>query len=67
LPHGVLRVGAHATAQDLHVAPWSTPTVFTEFAAIGGAQEDPWMSPDMRIFSFVSNVSGTKDQYIVTR
>lgn len=48
-------------------APWSTPVVFDEFAAIGGDQEDPWMSPDMKIFSFVSNVAGTKDQYLVTR
>lgn len=47
--------------------PWSAPVVFDEFAAIGGDQEDPWMSPDMRIFSFVSNVGGTKDQYLVTR
>jgi len=48
-------------------SPWSTPVAFTEFAAIGGDQEDPWMSPDMRIFSFVSNIAGTKDQYLVTR
>ncbi len=48
-------------------SPWSAPTVFTEFSAIGGDQEDPWMSPDMTIFSFASNVDGTKDQYLVTR
>jgi hypothetical protein len=47
--------------------PWSAPVVFDEFSSIGGDQEDPWMSPDQRIFSFASNVAGTKDQYIVTR
>lgn len=48
-------------------SPWSTPVMFTEFLAVGGAQEDPWLSPDQRLFSFCTNVDGTKDQFLVTR
>lgn len=48
-------------------AAWQTPTVVTDFAALGGAQEDPWLSSDRRTFVFVSNISGTKDVYITTR
>ena len=49
-------------------AAWTTPAVFAEFAALGGEQEDPWLSPDGRIFSFaMSTAATTKDQYLVTR
>ncbi len=55
---------AHRTSL---AAAWQPPTVVTDFAGIGGAQEDPWMSSDGRTFVFVSNISGTKDVYITTR
>lgn len=66
-PRGAPPIKIYMSTRASITAPWSTPTVFTEFSAIGGDQEDPWLSPDMRIFSFASNVAGTKDQYIVTR
>lgn len=66
-PRGAPPIKIYTSTRASLTAPWSPPTVFTEFAAIGGDQEDPWMSPDMRIFSFASNAGGTKDQYIVTR
>jgi hypothetical protein len=46
---------------------WSTPTLVEDFLMLGGAQEDPWVSPDQRTFALVSNVSGTKDVYLSTR
>jgi Tol biopolymer transport system component len=46
---------------------WQAPTAVTDFAGIGGAQEDPWISADGRTFVFVSNIGGTKDVYITTR
>lgn len=64
---GAPPVKIYMSTRSSMTAAWSTPVVFTEFSAIGGDQEDPWMSPDQRIFSFVSNVGGTKDQYLVTR
>ncbi len=66
-PRGAAPTKIYTSTRASTNDPWSTPTVFTEFSAIGGDQEDPWMSPDMRLFSFASNVAGTKDQYIVTR
>ncbi|MCW5806127.1 MAG: PD40 domain-containing protein [Deltaproteobacteria bacterium] len=48
-------------------APWATPTVFADFAALGGDQQDPYLSPDGRTFVFVSDVGGTNDCYIATR
>lgn len=48
-------------------APFAPPTLMTEFAAVGGNQEDPWLSPDGRTFGFVSDVAGTKDLYLSTR
>jgi hypothetical protein len=48
-------------------AQWSAPTLVTDFMQIGGAQEDPWMSPDLRTFALVSDSGGTKDVYISTR
>jgi len=47
--------------------PWSTPAVVTDFQGLGGAQQDPFISDDDRIFVFVSNVDGTNDIYISTR
>jgi hypothetical protein len=48
--------------------PWGAPLLVTDFASTGGAQEDPWMSPDGRTFVF-STIIGTtnKDVYISTR
>jgi dipeptidyl aminopeptidase/acylaminoacyl peptidase len=50
-------------------APWSEPAQVTDFAAIGGNQEDPWLSPDGHTFAFVSDAagSGNKDVYLSTR
>ncbi len=48
-------------------APWSTPTVVTDFALLGGAQQDPFMSKDQRTFMLVSDITGTTDVYISTR
>lgn len=47
--------------------PWSTPVVLDTFAALGGAQQDPFISDDDRTFVFVSDVGGTNDVYISTR
>lgn len=46
---------------------WSMPALVEDFNALGGGQEDPWLSPDNRTFLFVSNAAGTKDLYISTR
>lgn len=48
-------------------SPFSAPELVTDFGALGGAQEDPWMSTDQRTFVFVSDKNGTKDIYISTR
>lgn len=48
-------------------APWSAPAPVTDFLQIGGQQEDPWLSADLRTFALVSDISGTKDLYISTR
>ena len=47
--------------------PWSPPVEVDTFAALGGAQQDPFISDDTRIFMFVSDVDGTNDLYISTR
>ncbi|MEO8698861.1 MAG: hypothetical protein ABI867_02425 [Kofleriaceae bacterium] len=47
--------------------PWSTPVVLTDFAMLGGNQEDPFLSTDERTFVFTSNAGGTKDVYISVR
>jgi len=47
--------------------PWPAPTMVSDFLALGGNQEDPWMSPDQRTFVFASDVSGTKDVYLSSR
>lgn len=46
---------------------WQSPTLVNDFLAVGGDQEDPWLSDDGHIFVFVSNTSGTKDVYISVR
>jgi hypothetical protein len=46
---------------------WSAPQPVDDFQSLGGAQEDPWVSPDQRTFALVSNVTGTKDVYLSTR
>jgi WD40-like Beta Propeller Repeat len=50
-------------------APWSNPTPVVDFAMVGGNQEDPWLSPDLRTFAFASDAAGTgnKDVYLSTR
>lgn len=48
-------------------ATWSAPVLVTDFQVLGGAQEDPWVSPDQRTFALVSDVSGSKDCYLSTR
>ena len=47
--------------------PWSPPVEVDTFAALGGAQQDPFISDDTRIFMFVSDADGTNDLYISTR
>jgi len=47
--------------------PWPAPTLVNDFIAIGGNQEDPWVSPDQRTFLLASDVSGTKDVYLSVR
>jgi len=47
--------------------PWSTPAMVTDFAGLGGNQQDPFISNDDRTFVFVSDVGGTNDVYISTR
>ena len=47
---------------------WPPPTMVTDFAALGGDQQDPWISPDQRTFVLVSNISGGQnDVYVSTR
>lgn len=46
---------------------WGAPTAIADFAALGGAQEDPWISPDGNTFVLSSNATGSKDMYISTR
>ena len=48
--------------------PWLPPTVVMDFAALGGEQSDPWISPDQRTFALTSDVTGNQnDIYISTR
>jgi Tol biopolymer transport system component len=48
-------------------ATWSTPVLVDDFKTLGGAQEDPWLSADLRTFVFASDAGGTKDLYLSTR
>jgi hypothetical protein len=47
-------------------SPWSPPTAMTEFDT-PASEQDPWMSPDGRLFVFASNRAGTMDLYFATR
>ena len=48
--------------------PWPPPTLVADFAALGGDQQDPWISPDQRTFVLASNAAGGQnDVYISTR
>ncbi len=57
----------YVTTRSSLGATWSMPVPVTDFQTLGGAQEDPWVSPDLRTFVLVSNVGGSKDVYISTR
>ncbi len=46
---------------------WQSPTKVVDFSALGGAQEDPWLSADGRTFVFVANTGATRDVYISVR
>jgi hypothetical protein len=48
-------------------SPFSTPTMVTDFAMLGGDQQDPFIAPNNRTFVFASNAAGTNDVYISTR
>jgi len=48
-------------------SPWQAPTQVTDFAGLGGNQEDPYVSNDSRTFVFASDAAGNKDIYISTR
>ena len=48
-------------------APWSTPAIVVDVAALGGDQQDPFIAIDQRTFVFVSDADGTNDVYISTR
>ena len=49
--------------------PFNPPEMVVDFLGLGGNQEDPWLSPDLRTFVFVSDIGTglTKDVYISTR
>jgi WD40 repeat protein len=49
--------------------PWPAPTQVNDFNILGGNQQDPWISPDNRIFVFASDAAGVgnNDEYISTR
>jgi len=61
--NNVIYAATRATA----TSTWSAPAPVTDFMALGGGQEDPWLSPDGKTFVLASNVSGSKDVYISTR
>lgn len=47
---------------------WDAPQLLPDFANIGMAQEDPWLSDDGKTFMFsVLTAAGNKDVYITTR
>jgi Tol biopolymer transport system component len=50
-------------------APWQSPVVMHDFDALGGNQEDPWISADGHTFAFATDVAGkgNKDIYLSTR
>ena len=50
-------------------APWQNVAPMLDFDALGGNQEDPWLSPDGHTFAFASDAAGkgNKDVYLSTR
>lgn len=48
-------------------APWDPPAPVDAFSAIGGNQEDPWLSADQRTFVFATDATSSKDIYLSTR
>lgn len=50
-------------------AAFGTPTAITDFADLGGSQEDPFLSNDQRTFLFTADLNdgNGKDLYISTR
>jgi hypothetical protein len=54
---------AHRASVD---EPWSVPTAMTELDT-PASEQDPWMSPDGRLFVFASDRAGTMDLYFATR
>ncbi len=63
----VVPTGIYTAHRASKAAPWQTPTAITDFATLGGAQEDPWIAADGRSFVFVSSASGSKNIYLSTR
>jgi len=47
--------------------PWPPPQPVSDFLALGGNQEDPWLAPDGNTFVFASDAAGNKDVYMSTR
>ena len=47
--------------------PWPKPQMVTDFLALGGNQEDPWLAADGNTFVFASDAAGSKDVYMSTR
>ena len=47
--------------------PWSAPVQVTDFAMLGGNQQDPFIATDNRTFVFASDAGGTNDVYISVR
>ena len=65
-PDGLTNRIYRSTRPDL-ATPWSVPTVVSDFADLGGDQQDPFIATDDRTFVFVSNIGGSNDVYISTR
>jgi len=40
---------------------------FAQMLPLGGNQQDPWLSGDGKTFVMVSDISGSNDEYILTR
>jgi Tol biopolymer transport system component len=56
----------YATTRAAVGNPWQTPVPLSDFNA-SGDEDDPWMSPDQRLFVFTSDRSGNHDLYMSTR
>ena len=57
----------YKATRAMATGPWMSPTVVDDFASVGGAQEDPWISDDQKTFVFSVSINGNKDVYITTR